>query len=319
MVKINKKYNRNYTVIQNTIFEFNEKLPKDQKMSFKAIGIFFYLWHLPADWEFYESEIINHSRENITAFRTGREELERYGFIHKKRRRNTKGQVSVYEWTLDDSPALDYLKQEKPTLDYPTQEKPKQENQHLLSTNGTKYLKNKVSSSGSESSTTDQVVQNSSESSKPSSKPKINPKKNPYELYQQLWGFPNSIVRQDLQEWINEFSSDVVYYAIYTAGKRNVSSWGSGKYLKTVFDSWEKEKVKNLEQAKKQNAEHERRNERNCKSRKPYNSGKRIKEELPDWAKDKPKEPKDDKPVEDEDKQALAERKAKLLSEIDNL
>ncbi|WP_220751587.1 DnaD domain protein [Apilactobacillus xinyiensis] len=170
-------------------------------------------------------------------------------------------------------------------------------------------------SSSSSSSESDSGKSAQSESSKP----KINPKKNPYELYQQLWGFPNSIVRQDLQEWINEFSSDVVYYAIYTAGKNNVSSYGVGRYLNAVFSAWEKEKVKNVEQAKQQNAEHEHRNERNFKSRKPYDKGKRIKEELPDWAKDKPKEPKDDKPAEDEDKQALAERKAKLLSEIDNL
>ncbi|MCL0312822.1 DnaD domain protein [Apilactobacillus sp. TMW 2.2459] len=157
-----------------------------------------------------------------------------------------------------------------------------------------KKINKKINRSSSSESDSDKSAQSES------SKPKINPKKNPYELYQQLWGFPNPIVRQDLQEWINEFSSDVVYYAIYTAGQRNVSSWGIGKYLKTVFDSWEKEKVKNLEQAKQQNAEHEHRNERNYKSRKPYNSGKRIKEELPEWAKDKPKpEPKDNKPVED--------------------
>ncbi|TPR12265.1 DnaD domain-containing protein [Apilactobacillus timberlakei] len=275
MVKVNKKYERDFTLVQNTIFKINDLLPEGEKISFKAMGIFFYLWHLPHDWEFHESEIINHASEKITAFRSGRAELEKYGFIEKKRNRNDKGQVGEYEWVLNDEPALDYLKQDNPTLDYPKQGNPILDNQTLQSTKGTKNLSNKVSSSSGGDSKNQSEEQNSKE----------NTPSNTFKMYEQLWGFPNAIAMQDLKEWINDYSDELVACAITIAGRNNVSSRGAYSYLNKILTEWAKSGVKSVEDAKKQNEEHSQRLDREFKQRKSYGGHTPIKEEPPEWLK----------------------------------
>ncbi|TPR48154.1 DnaD domain protein [Apilactobacillus micheneri] len=239
MAKIEKKHEQDFTVIQNTIFKFNDKLPKGSKISFKAIGILFYLWHLPHDWEFHESEIAKHASDGIDKFRKGREELEKYGFVTKVRRRNEKGQVGQYSWLLDDSPEFkaEFLK--KPGLDFPRQGNPKQEkpiqgNQTLQSTKGTKNLSNKELSSSDDPKSYEAL-----------------------EEYQKVWTFPNVVVQQDLISWIDELGNDLVKYAIKIAARNNVSKMGSHKYLKAIFKAWDENGVKTIEDAKKQNAKHE--------------------------------------------------------------
>lgn len=113
-----------------------------------------------------------------------------------------------------------------------------------------------------------------------------------FDEYQKLWGFPNAIALQDLTEWIDSYSDELVTYAIQIAGRNNVTSRGAYKYIDKVLTAWKNEKVTTVEQAKKQNEEHNNRIDREFKARKSYNKRPNIKETLPDWAKDdyKPKE-----------------------------
>lgn len=113
-----------------------------------------------------------------------------------------------------------------------------------------------------------------------------------FDAYQQLWGFPNAIVREDIQSWINDTSDELVSYAIEIAARNNVSSRGANKYLETILTAWKNADVTTVEAAKKQNEEHNNRIDREFKARKSYNKRPNIKETLPDWAKDdyKPKE-----------------------------
>ncbi|MBC6389232.1 DnaD domain protein [Lactobacillus kunkeei] len=110
--------------------------------------------------------------------------------------------------------------------------------------------------------------------------------------YEKLWGFPNAIAREDLTEWIKNYSDELVNYAIEIAGHNNVSSRGANKYLEAIITAWKNADVTTVEAAKKQNEEHNNRIDREFKSRKSYNKRPNIKETLPDWAKDdyKPKE-----------------------------
>lgn len=277
MVKIVKQYNKDFTLVHNTIFKINNELPEDKQLSFRAMGIFMYLWHLPDDWNFMESELIKHGRENIAAFSKGRKELERLGFVKKTRGRDDKGRLTDYKWILYDNPNLENLKQvNNPTLDYPILEKPKQEkpivdNQQLLSTNYTKDELDKVrSSSGGSKSEVESSENNSNNESNKS-----------FTSYERLWGFPNAIATEDLLKWINDYSDELVNYAIEIAGHNNVSSYGAYKYLDTILTAWKKDNITTIEQAKKQNKEHsnrmdrefnQRRNNRGLmKKNKPYN------------------------------------------------
>ena len=115
-----------------------------------------------------------------------------------------------------------------------------------------------------------------------------------FELWEQLWGFPNAIARTDLTEWIKDLGDELVAFAIEYAGRRNVQSSGANKYLSKVFDGWAQLKVTTIAQAQQAIAEREQR-QSNSRSSRPQTV---VKETLPEWAEEgyKPKAPE---PVEE--------------------
>lgn len=274
MGKLIKNRDGNFTHIKNDIF--------DSGLSAKAIGLFCYLWHLPDDWQFYEMEVMNHFKDGRYSIRSGLKELEDAGYVKRvQARHNGDGKFTNYDWELNESPLSGF-----PTSGKPTSEKPTSDNQTLQSTKDTKYELDKISSSSG-----DDFVD---------LKPSI---LKSFESYQQLWGFPNAIVREDIQQWINDTSDELVSYAIEIAGRNNVSSRGANKYLETVLTAWKNAGVENVEQAKKQNEEHNNRIDREYKSRRTYN--KPVKrEELPDWQSERDNA----KPADEDKKKALQER-----------
>lgn len=147
MVRVKKLYKKNYTVIDNTVLQ-------DTSISFKAKGIFAYLWMQSDTWNFYEKEVVKHSTDGISSLRAGIKELENHGYLLRQRKR-VKGKLKDSMWFLSESPNLDFLKQEKLNL-----EKPKLENQTLTSTNLNKYKHKQVNtcnkSSSSKSSSKDE-------------------------------------------------------------------------------------------------------------------------------------------------------------------
>lgn len=123
MARMIKKYDKNFTVISNNVI-------KDETLSWKAKGIFAYLWSMPDDWDFYETEVSKHATDGRDSLRSGLKELEDKGYLTRKRARNDKGQVVSSYWQLS----------ENPMLDNPTQDNPTQGNPTLLSTNNTNNL-----------------------------------------------------------------------------------------------------------------------------------------------------------------------------------
>ena len=85
MVKIRKQYTHNFTLIDNGVLD-------NEKLSWKAKGLFCYLWRQPDDWEYYESEVVKHSTDGIAALKSGLKELEEAGYLHRERARE-KGQL----------------------------------------------------------------------------------------------------------------------------------------------------------------------------------------------------------------------------------
>ena len=112
---LRKRYTKNYTVISNVV-------AGDSVLSYKARGIFLYLWHLPDDWEISLADIEAHSQEDGQhSIRTGVAELERKGYLCYRRIRAAQGgRFLDAEWILGDTPSLDFPKMVNPTLDNPT-------------------------------------------------------------------------------------------------------------------------------------------------------------------------------------------------------
>lgn len=119
MVRIRKDYSKGFTTMNNTIV-------RDDSLSWKARGIFAYLWSMPDDWNFYETEVAKHATDGRQSLRTGLEELEKNGYLERTRSRDKLGKFGAPVWVLHDEPATthspmsDYPTLDKPTSDYPT-------------------------------------------------------------------------------------------------------------------------------------------------------------------------------------------------------
>lgn len=130
MTKIRKDGDQNFTILSNSVI-------RDETLSWKARGLFEYLWSLPEDWEFYETEITKHATDGRDSTRSGLDELEEHGYLSRTRERNEKGQVKSAIWILHENP-------KKPVQEKPVSENPNQGNSTLLNTNSTKHLPNKT-------------------------------------------------------------------------------------------------------------------------------------------------------------------------------
>ena len=116
MTRIIKEYTNTFTVISN-----NEV--QDKRLSWKARGIFSYLWSMPDNWDFYETEVTKHAPDGRNSLRTGLKELEKYGYLRRERVR-VNGHLGGTAWFLTDSP------------------KPKAEDKTLMSENQTPMSEN---------------------------------------------------------------------------------------------------------------------------------------------------------------------------------
>lgn len=135
MVRIRKEYSKGFTTMNNTIV-------RDDSLSWKARGIFAYLWSMPDDWNFYETEVAKHATDGRQSLRTGLEELEKNGYLERTRSRDKLGKFGAPVWVLHDEPATTHSPMsDYPTLDKPTSDYPTSGNRTLLN----KYLTNQTS------------------------------------------------------------------------------------------------------------------------------------------------------------------------------
>ncbi|WP_395318932.1 conserved phage C-terminal domain-containing protein [Fructilactobacillus frigidiflavus] len=142
MAKIKKNYKRGYTVTDNQLIE-------DDRLSWKARGVFTYLWAQSEDWDFYELEVTKHAPDGRDSLRSALKELEKHGYLKRKMKRN-KGNFSKYDWILSDTPMLDYPTSEEPTSENPTSDNPTLTSTKEISTNKTNTNSNKNMSSSVE-------------------------------------------------------------------------------------------------------------------------------------------------------------------------
>lgn len=145
MAKIKKVYDRGFTVIDNLVLN-------DTSLSWKAKGLFCYLWSQADEWNFYVKEVAKHSKGGKDQVTTGLEELENAGYLLRNRQRNELGQLKNNEWLLSDHPKEKWKniakkrtnKKKAPMTDFPAQDNPvqgnpAQENPSLTNTNCNKY------------------------------------------------------------------------------------------------------------------------------------------------------------------------------------
>ena len=122
-MRIKKQYQKGFTTVDNLVLN-------DTNLSWKAKGLFVYLWSQSDEWDFYETEVVKHSTDGIASLKAGLKELETTGYLKRQRKRDDKGHLKENEWILFDNPML-----ENPMLDNPTYEKRILDNRTLTNTN----------------------------------------------------------------------------------------------------------------------------------------------------------------------------------------
>lgn len=100
--QIKKHTKHNFTQVSNTIVE-------DKKLSFKAKGVFLYMWSKPDGWKFWADDIKKHGTEGKEAIKKAIDELETEGYLVKTRvmQGNLKNR---YDYNLSDE--ADFLNEE---------------------------------------------------------------------------------------------------------------------------------------------------------------------------------------------------------------
>lgn len=83
----------NFTAVPNFV-------SNDQRLSWKAKGIFLYLASKPNDWQFYMNEIKKNATDGKTSLQTGIKELEELGYLIRKKSVDGNNQFNGWDWIL---------------------------------------------------------------------------------------------------------------------------------------------------------------------------------------------------------------------------
>lgn len=126
MPKIRKQYQKGFTTLDNTPLNY-------ESLSWKAKGLFAYLWSKPDDWDYRVTEVARHATDGIGSTSTGVNELEQAGYL-KRKQKNKNGVFGDSVWTLSEQPIFKNTLTENPRSDNPITDKPYTENRPLLNT-----------------------------------------------------------------------------------------------------------------------------------------------------------------------------------------
>ena len=133
--RINKT--ANYTVMSNHHF-------KEKKMSLKAKGLLSLMLSLPDDWDYSVSGLATLSKDGKDSIMSALAELEKFGYLTRKRLVNEKGQFAGVEYNIFEIPQPKEPIAEKTNEENENAENSNAENPAQLSTYLTNHLFNEL-------------------------------------------------------------------------------------------------------------------------------------------------------------------------------
>ena len=196
----------------------------DTNLSWKAKGLFVYLWSQADEWDFYETEVVKHSTDKIASLKSGLKELEQQGYLKRQRKRDNKGHFKENEWILSDNPML-----ENPML-----ENPMLENSTLTNTNNNNTNNNNNNITTTTTTGTTEIG-------------------SIYEFWESNVGSLSTYLYEEIQaiydDWkeVSKQPKEMILESIKMAldkGVRNIS------YIKTILKRWYDNRIYNIEDLK---------------------------------------------------------------------
>ena len=116
MAIIRQKRKKRFSIVDNNVIE-------DKRLSFKARGLLIYMLSKPDDWKFFTDELVKRSdKDGLSSIRSALQEIEKAGYLTRKRERSSKGTFTSQDWILTDISTLS-PQVEKPHVDKPQVEK----------------------------------------------------------------------------------------------------------------------------------------------------------------------------------------------------
>lgn len=242
VMRVEKMKRSGFTIINNGVLN-------NTQLSWKAKGLFAYLWSQSDSWDFYEVEVLKHSTDGRASLRAGLKELEEHGYLKRYRNRDDKGILRESKWILSEQPMFDFPKLDKPTLDYPTLD-----NRTLTSTNQNNTNLNNTNLN--EDAAVEPNVVNIEDQQKQTTDcggfAKV------VDFYQTNFGMINSYMADELRQTYDEWDSQseepggIIIKAMQIALEKNARNW---KFVLGVLRQWEG-KARTLADAEALEAEH---------------------------------------------------------------
>ena len=88
---------------ENPYVQVNKTIVTDNRLSWKAKGLWLYAFSRPDDWKFFESDLVKQSTDGRDSVANGLKELEKVGYLHRHQLREN-GLFKGKEWWFFETP-----------------------------------------------------------------------------------------------------------------------------------------------------------------------------------------------------------------------
>lgn len=119
---------RDFTVMSNHHL-------RNKNLSLKAKGLHSLMLSLPESWDYTINGLVTLSKDGRDSVISALKELEKEGYLIRRRNRNEKGQLTDTEYIIFQQPVTDFPTQDKPIQGKPMQENHLQSNTNISNTN----------------------------------------------------------------------------------------------------------------------------------------------------------------------------------------
>lgn len=229
---------------------------QDSNLSWKAKGLLLYLLSRPDDWKIYETELVKHTSDKLSSLKSGIKELEKAGYIERKRKRDDKGRLQGYDYEVYEQPH--HIRKSNVEEDYSI---------HMRKTNvgksnngktnvgksndGKSHTTNNNSTNNdltnNNSTNNNSTNNNSSSGASTTQQPLSNSHSNVFNFYQENgFGMLRPIIVDQISNWIDDFNNneDIVIEAFKEAASNNVFKWS---YVNSILRNWSEKGIKSVE------------------------------------------------------------------------
>lgn len=106
---------------KNPYVVINKSIASDNRLSWKAKGLWLYAFSRPDDWQFYQADLVNQSIDSRDSVRSGLKELIEFGYLVKIQQKGLDGTFKKSEWIFYET---SQLKEKVPNTENPTADNP---------------------------------------------------------------------------------------------------------------------------------------------------------------------------------------------------